>query len=83
MTQVTVDLPDEAVTALRDDPDHLKQDLSLAAAVSWYQAGRISQEVAASIAGLDRTDFLLSLARMGRDSFIVDFADLERELSRG
>lgn len=83
MTQVTVELPDEAVTALRDDPGHLKQDLSLAAAATWYQAGRVSQEVAAKIAGLDRTDFLLSLARMGRDSFVVDFDDLERELRRG
>ena len=35
------------------------------------------------IAGMDRTDFLLALARMGKDSFTVDFGDLDRELARG
>jgi predicted HTH domain antitoxin len=42
--------------------------------------GRVSQEVAAEIAGLDRTNFLLALAKEGKDSFHVDFEDLDREL---
>jgi hypothetical protein len=32
---------------------------------------------------MDRTDFLLALARMGKDSLVVDFNDLDRELARG
>jgi predicted HTH domain antitoxin len=64
-------------------PDELGPELRLAAAVQWYSHGRISQEWAAQIAGLDRTDFLLALARLGRDSFGVDFDDLDRELARG
>ena len=48
-----------------------------------YERGEISQEKAAQVAGLDRTDFLLALAREGEDAFVVDFADLERELQRG
>ena len=55
----------------------------LAVAVSWYEQFKISQEVAARIAELNRTDFLLALARLGKDSFRVDFADLHRELARG
>jgi len=55
----------------------------LAAALQWYQQGRISQELAANIAGLDRTDFLLMLARLKKDSFQVDFEDLDHELARG
>jgi predicted HTH domain antitoxin len=51
--------------------------------VQWYQQGRISQEWAATIAGMDRLDFLLALARMGKDSFQVDFDDLDRELAHG
>ncbi|MBI5445306.1 MAG: hypothetical protein HY900_29350, partial [Deltaproteobacteria bacterium] len=35
------------------------------------------------IARLDRTDFLLALARAGAESFRVDFQDLDRELDRG
>jgi predicted HTH domain antitoxin len=55
----------------------------LPAAAVWYEQGKVSQELAARIAGLSRTDFLLALARMGKDSFQVDFGDLDRELARG
>jgi predicted HTH domain antitoxin len=54
--------------------------LQLAAAIYWYQRGQISQELAAQVARLDRTDFLMALAREGVDAFTVDFHDLEREL---
>ena len=47
------------------------------------RAREISQEVAARIAGLDRTEFHLALARLGKDSFKVDLADLGRGLARG
>jgi predicted HTH domain antitoxin len=83
MTTVTLEMPDEVFAATRNDPDRLKKEMRLAAAVTWYQDGRVSQELAASVAGLDRTDFLLALARMGHDSFVVDFDDLDKELSRG
>jgi hypothetical protein len=83
MTTVTLEMPDEVLGATRNDLEGLKRDLRLAAAATWYREGRVSQEIAAGIAGLDRTDFLLSLARMGEDSFVVDFADLDRELSHG
>jgi predicted HTH domain antitoxin len=64
-------------------PRNLPKRCVLQLAVSWYEQGKISQEVAARIAGLDRTEFLLALARLGKDSFKVDFADLDRELARG
>jgi hypothetical protein len=82
MTRLTLEMPDEVFGAIRDDPDHFKDQMRLAAAVTWYREGRVSQEVAAGIAGLDRTDFLLALARAGHDSFVVDWADLDRELAR-
>ncbi|MEW6218712.1 MAG: UPF0175 family protein [Thermodesulfobacteriota bacterium] len=67
--QVCVEVPDAALAALRTEPeDFIRQVLFLAAA-RWYEQGRVSQEVAARIAGLDRTDFLLALARAGLDSF--------------
>jgi predicted HTH domain antitoxin len=83
MTHVNIDLPEAVHAVLHCSPDELDQELRLAAAVQWYQQGRISQEWAATIAGMDRTDFLLALARMGKDSFVVDFDDLDRELARG
>ena len=83
MTKLTLEMPDEVFAAVRSDPDHFKKEMRLAAAVAWYRTGRVSQEMAAAIAGVDRTDFLLILARNAQDSFVVDFDDLDTELSRG
>jgi len=80
---LTVEFPEAALAALRLSPSDFPGEMRLAAAVTWYESGKISQEVAAQIAGLGRTDFLLALARMGRVSFQVDFNDLDRELARG
>lgn len=57
--------------------------MRLAAAIHWYERGQISQEKAAQIAGLDRTEFLSALAREGVNAFSVDEEDLKRELERG
>jgi predicted HTH domain antitoxin len=78
-----MEMPEKVFTAMRFDPEEFTKEMRLAAAVTWYEQGRISQEVAARIAGLNRTDFLLALARMGKDSFKVDFADLDKELALG
>ena len=83
MTTVTLDLPEETLSALRRSPDEFVRELRLAAAIHWYERGQVSQEKAAGIAGLDRTDFLLALAREEADAFVVDFDDLKRELGRG
>ncbi len=83
MTSVTLQLPDDVFSALRRSPDEFVRELRLAAAIHWYEKGEISQEKAASVAGLDRTDFLLALARENADAFVVDFDDLKRELERG
>jgi predicted HTH domain antitoxin len=83
MAQVREELPETIHSVLHCSPSELDKELLLAAAAHWYQQGRISQEWAAEIAGLDRTDFLLALARMGKDSFGVDFNDLDDELRRG
>lgn len=80
---VTLEIPEEVFSALRRSPDEFGRELRLAAAIHWYERGEVSQEKAAEIAGLDRTDFLLSLAREGEDAFVVDFDDLKRELKRG
>ena len=69
-------------SALRRSPDEFANEMRLAAAIYWYKRGGISQEKAAQVAGLDRTDFLLALAREGEDDFVVDFVDIDRELLR-
>ena len=83
MATVSFDLPEDVFSALRRSPDEFVRELRLAAAIHWYERGEISQEKAARIAGLDRTDFLLALAREQADAFVVDLQDLQQELERG
>lgn len=83
MTSLTFEMPDEILAVLREEPSRFGEELRLAAAMNWYRRGTVSQEVAAQVAGLDRTDFLLALARHGEDVFRVDFTDLARELGDG
>lgn len=83
MLRITLDLPPEVFAALRRSPEEFAREMRLAAAMHWYSVGRISQERAATIAGLDRTDSLMALARENQDVFQVDFDDLGRELMRG
>jgi len=83
MTTITLHMPDDVFSALRRSPDEFAREMRLAAAVHWYSRGEISQEKATQIAGLDRMDFLLELARQKVDAFVVDFDDLKRELHLG
>jgi predicted HTH domain antitoxin len=82
MTDISIQLPDEVFSSFRCTPKDFVKKMQLAAAIYWYQKGEISQEKAAQIAGLNRRDFLTSLAREGIDVFRVDFEQLQEELSR-
>jgi predicted HTH domain antitoxin len=83
MPTITMDLPEEAFAALRRSPAEFAREMRLAAAIHWYSRGEISQERAAGIAGLDRTDFLMALAERHVDVFAVDMESLDEELKRG
>lgn len=79
---VQVAFPEELFSALRRSPEEFVREMRLAAAIHWYQRGEVSQEKAAQIAGLDRTDFLLACAHERVDVFAVDIGELKRELER-
>lgn len=83
MTRISLELPEAIFSALRQSPEDFVRAMRLAAAIHWYARGEISQEKAALIAGLDRTDFLLALARERVDAFVVDIEDLKCEVDRG
>jgi predicted HTH domain antitoxin len=83
MTAVSLELPEEIFSALRRSPEEFVREMRLSAAVHWYVRGEISQEKAAQIAGLDRTDSPLALTREQVDAFVVDIEDLQREIDRG
>ena len=83
MPTVTLDFPADEFPSLFSSPDEFAREFRLAAAIHGYERGETSQEKAAHIAGLDRTDLLSALAREQADAFVVDFSDLKREVERG
>lgn len=82
MTTFALRLPDSLMSTLRLGPRDVERELPLAAAIHWYQQGRLSMERAAEIAGLHRIDFLLELGRRKIDAFHVDLDELREEAAR-
>ncbi len=81
--RIHIDLPEDAVAALRSSPAELAAEMRLAAAAAWYGQGRLSQARAAELAGLTRAAFLHSLARFGVSPFQATPEELRREVDGG
>lgn len=78
--QVTIDLPEDVLPILRTSPDDFVDEMRLAAAVKWYEQGRVSQGKGAELAGLSRQQFIDALARYGVSPIQITPEQLEREL---
>ncbi len=79
MTRISFDLPDASRLALKLSVEGLAAELRLAAAVKFYELGRLSSGAAAELAGLPRVVFLSRLADYGVDTFRLTEDELRRE----
>jgi predicted HTH domain antitoxin len=78
----TIDVPEDALAALRAEPKDFARQLRLAAAVQWYEVRRISQGRAAQIARLSRAEFLVALGQSGVSPFQYGAAEALEEAGR-
>ena len=79
MSQITLDIPDEMLLALKVSKDEIGDTLRLAAAVKLFELGHLSSGAAASLAGIPRVVFLSRLADYGVDTFTSTEEDFSRE----
>jgi predicted HTH domain antitoxin len=83
MSEITMSVPDEALSALQMTPDQFGAELRLAGAVKLYEIGRLSSGAAARVAGIPRTVFLTRLADFGVDTFRLTEDDMRQETRFG
>ena len=80
--QVSIELPRELFSALRQDPEGFVREMRLAAAVKWYEQKKVSQAKAAEVAGLSRSDFITALNQFGVTPFQYDADEIISEAKR-
>lgn len=79
MTQIVLDVSPETLLALKIPLEEAGEALRMAAAVKFYELGRLSSGAAAQLAGVPRVVFLARLADYGVDTFDLTQEQLERE----
>ena len=80
MPTVYLDFPISVFSVLHKEPESFAKELRLAAAVKWYELGKLSQEKAAEIAGLSREGFINSLKNYNVDFMQYSEKDIVKEL---
>ena len=81
MTTVTIELPETVFSALHVDPQGFAREMRIAAAIKWYELGRVSQAKGAEIAGVSRSAFITALSDARVSPFPYTVEELKEEMS--
>ena len=75
--RLQLDVPETALSALRQAPEDIGSVLLQMAAAKLYEIGQLSQERASELAGQSRQEFQLTLSRLG----VSPFQGVEQDLA--
>ncbi len=81
MQTVSLEISTTTFAALGESPDEFVREMWIAAAVKWYELGRLSQGKAAEVAGLSRSAFIDALSRFEVSPIQITDEELAKELA--
>lgn len=81
MPQISIDIPDDLLLALREQPGEFTQEVRLIAAIYYFREKRLSLGQAARLANMNRLDFLDALAARGIPAFDLSAEDATAEIA--
>lgn len=81
MQNISVEISATTFAALGSSPDEFVNEMRIAAAVKWYELGKLSQGKAAEVAGLSRSAFIEALSRFKVSPMQYTAKELMEELS--
>ena len=81
MQTVSLEIPTTTFAALGESPDEFVSEMRIAAAVKWYELGRLSQGKAAEVAGLTRAAFIEALSRFKVSPIQISAEEMAKELA--
>jgi len=81
--RVTIDVPEDAADLLGKEVGQLGREMLVAAALRWFEEGRLSQGQAATMLGMKRGEFFDLLYEHHVSPVQMSVEDLEEDFRRG
>ncbi len=80
MTMIDIQCPDQILISLKEDAETFRRDLILAAAMKYYELGKLSSGRAAELAGISRVEFLGRTAEFRVPAWDMTVDELRQDL---